>query len=270
MKGSSRNKKPFIGKLDTLVVIVFLTIILVGGLVIKLVLQKDTYVTVEMLASGGEWWWGTAPPYYWNITPLKKGMKEYDVTKKTLVEVLDVVTYGTDNRKFVWMKARLRVKKNIRTGVYTFKQTEAQVGKILTIAPGNIMLIGQIISIEGMKSPWNRKDIIVLTKIPKKYQWEADAVEVGDVMKDNNGEVVAKVLDKNVVPYEEATTDWRGEMFLKENPLFKDIVLKIQLNVIEDGYMKYFNFYQPVQPDQEITIQLSKITIQPKVMKIEE
>jgi hypothetical protein len=268
MKDAPQRKKLFVGKLDVFIVAIFLAIILVGGLTIKLVLQKDTYITVEMLASGGEWWWGTAPPYYWNISPLSKGMKELDVTQKPLVEVLDVVTYGTDNRKFVWMKARLKVKKNVRTNVYTFKQTEVQVGKTLTIAPNNIMLIAQVISVDGMKSVWNKKDIVVVGKMTHKYQWEADAIEVGDVMKDNNGDVVAEILDKQVAPHEAVTVDWRGEPLLRLDPYFKDITVTIKLRVIEDGVIQYFNFYQPVQPAQEVNIQFSKITIQPVIMRI--
>lgn len=268
MKDSTQRRKLFIGKLDAFVVIIFLTIILAGGLFIKLVLQKDTYITVEMLASGGEWWWGTAPPYYWNISPLQKGMKELDVSRKPLVEVLDVVSYGTDNRKFVWMKARLKVKKNIRTNVFTFKQSEVQVGKIITIAPNNIMLIGQIISVEGMKSVWNKKDIIVTGKLTHKNQFDADAIEVGDTMKDNNGDVVAEILDKQVKQHEAVTVDWRGEPLLRLDPYFKDIVVTIKLRIIEDGAIKYFNFYQPVQPSQEVNIQFSKVTIQPVIMTI--
>lgn len=123
--------KQFPTKMDFFILIVIVTGFFLMGVLVKQVFQKDQYITVEMIASGGEWWWGTPPPYYWLFSSLVVGAKELDVLKKPVAEVLELKYQGLDNRKIAWMKVRLKVKKNFRTNTYTFKQETVQVGKNL-------------------------------------------------------------------------------------------------------------------------------------------
>jgi hypothetical protein len=235
---------------------------------VKQVVLKDTYITVELLASGGEWWWGTPPPYYWLYPRLVKGAKEYDVLKKPVVEILDIVYQGQDNRKIAWMKARIKVKKNYRTETYTFKQQLVQVGKTITIVPNNVSVVAQVIGIEGQESLWNPEQVVVYGRLLKVRQWVADAIVVGDTMKDNEENVVAVVLEKKVEQAEIVTETWLGEPLLRRDPLEFDVTVKMRIRAQRDGDMLYFNFYQPVQPGQEIDVQLSGITIKPEITEV--
>lgn len=256
-------------RVDFFIVLAVIALFLLGGVFIKQLVLKDVYVNVELLSAGGEWWWGTAPPYYWMYPSFYKGAKEYDVLKKPLVEVLDVVYQNVDNRKLALIKARLKVKRNFRTNVYTFRQSQLQVGKTITIAPNNVSMIAHVLSIEGQPSVWKTEERVVTAKLLGVRDWVVNAVAVGDVQKDNDGKPVAEILEKSVQQANMITQDDRGEPHLKKDPLHFDITLKLRLRVYPDGNVSYFNFYSPVQVAQEVEIQLPNITLKPLIMQIE-
>jgi hypothetical protein len=264
------KKSRFITRLDILILLVVLGLFLTAGVVVKYVFQKDYFVTVELLATGGEWWWGVPPPYYWNSQTIKPGAKELDVSRQPLVDVLDVEQYGHDDRKFMWVKARIKITKNTRTGAMYFKQFPLNIGETITIKPNNTMIIGNVVGIEGVKTYWNESDLVVHAKLRLQMPWVADAIKVGDVMKDNKGVVIAEILDKKVENAEIVTTNYQGEPLYKRDPLQKDIALTIKMRVLKDGNFSYFNFNQNVQTDQRVKIQFQNITIEPSVLTVEQ
>ncbi|MBP9814112.1 hypothetical protein KBC80_02860 [Candidatus Woesebacteria bacterium] len=264
------EKKPrFITRLDVFILLAVLGLFLTAGIVVKYVFQKEYFVTVELLATGGEWWWGVPPPYYWNSQTINPGAKELDVSRKPLVEVLDVEKYGHDDRKFMWVKARVKITKNTRTGAMYFKQFPLNIGETITIKPNSTMIVGNVVGIEGVKSYWNESERIIHARLRLQMPWVADAITVGDVMKNNKGVTIAEIVDKKVENAEIITTDWRGEPLHKRDPLQKDITLAIKMRVLKDGNFEYFNFNQNIQTDQRVKIQFQNITIEPTVLTVE-
>lgn len=270
MKEPLRSKKPFFfSKIDVIIILVVLSIFLSVGVVIKTVLQKDTFINVELLAAGGEWWWGVPPPYYWNLSALHKGAKELDVTGTPLVEILDINKQGWDNRKYVLIKARIKVKKNTRTNTYLFRQTQVQIGKTITIAPDNIAIIANVVGIEGVGQIGEKENVIITAKILEQRPWRVDEIEVGDKMVNDKGEVVAEIIDKQIEPSLMVTTTWQGETLLKADPYYKDVTLKLKAVLLKDGDQVYFNYFQFVQKGSELSIQFTKTSVSMNVVSIE-
>src|SRR5688572_5700815 len=102
-------------KTDLFILLIILAVFLGAGVFVKQMVQKDDYITVEIIASGGEWWWGVPSPYYWLYPSITKGATEYDALKKPVAEIQDIVYQGLDNRKVAWMRVRLKAKKNFGT-----------------------------------------------------------------------------------------------------------------------------------------------------------
>lgn len=120
-----------------------------------------------------------------------------------------------------------------------------------------------------MNQYWNQSYRTIIARQLEARQWVVDAIQVGDTMKDNQGNIIAEILEKDVQPSDMITTTWLGEPLLKKDPLHKDVTLKIKMRVLKDGQFEYFNFYQIIQPGEAVTIQLSKISIQPHILSIE-
>jgi len=269
MKKSPEIKKPFFTKFDFFLVIVGLTTLLMIVVGVKFFLQKEEYIEIEMITTGGEWWWGTPNPYYWNILPVEDGAIEYDISRQPLAEILEIRKLSTDNRTLAWMKVRLKAKKNVRTNAYTFKQNKVEIGKTIAISPNNTSVIGQVIAIQGVGQLGETENKIITAKIYAIRQEQADPIKVGDVFKDDKGNVVAEVLEKVVEPAEEVTPTWQGELLLKRNPLVKDVTLKIRLVVQRQENSLFFNYYQLIQEGLAVNLQLSNTSIEPFIIKIE-
>lgn len=267
MKKPKRTNR-FLTKFDVLIIVAVLFGFTVLGVSIKFIFQKDTYITVELLAAGGEWWWGTPPPFYWNADPIEKGAIEYDTFRKPLVEILDVTKYDVDTRKFMWIKARIKARKNVLTGVYNFHQSQVQVGKMITISPNNITIIGHIISIEGMQNLGIQEERIVHVKIYDLFQWQADTIQIGDVITNNKDESIAEILDKRVEPMEVVTHTYLGEPLLKRDPLTKLVTIKLKLTVQNVYGTDYFMYYQQVKEGHDINLPLMNTTTGGLITKV--
>ncbi len=268
MNSPVRPKQRFITRLDIVFLLSIIMLVAGLGVVVKLVLQRDTYITVEMLASGGEWWWGVPPPFYWNTRDLTVGAKQYDSFDKPLVEVLDVIKYGEDDRSFVWMKTRLRVKRNYLTREYVFQQEPMQIGKTIHIAPNNVALIGQVVGIEGVGRLWNTEYITLTGKVFRIRPWEAASITVGDKVMDNHGELVAEVLEKSVEQSDTTTTTWQGELLARKDPLWQDVTVKLKLRIMKDGDRKFFNYNQPLVIGNKMRVQFKKNAFEIHIMDL--
>lgn len=269
MKMAQNTKRaPFITRIDIFVFVAVIILLSSIGVVVKLVLQKDTFVTVELLASGGEWWWGVPPPYYWNARDVAAGSIEYDALNKPAVEILDVVKYGEDDRRFMWMKVRLRAKRNYLTKQFVFRQESLQIGKVLHIAPNNVALVGQIVGIDGVGTMWNTEYVEVTGKAIHIHPWEADIIQVGDKITDNNGDLVVEITDKKAELSDVMTTTWQGETLSRKNPLLRDVTLTMKMRVMKDGHARYFNYYQPVGVGNKTRIQFAGTAVEINIMSV--
>ena len=268
MKKNTHIPPKFLTKFYFFLILFALTTLLLIVVGVKYFLQKEEYIEVEMITTGGEWWWGTPNPYYWNILPVDKGAIEYDIARKPLAEILEVKKYSTDNRTLAWMKVRLKAKKNVRTNSYSFKQNKVEIGKTIAISPNNTSVIGQVVAIEGVGKFGETKTKIITGRLYSIRKELADAILVGDVYKDDQGNVVAEIIDKVVEPAEEVTPTWQGELLLKRNPLVKDVTLKIRMVVQQENNNYFFNYYQLIQEGLAVNLQLTNTSIEPFISKV--
>lgn len=260
------SRKPFITKIDIVILLCIIALLASVGVAVKLVLQKDTFVTVELLASGGEWWWGVPPPYYWNAKSVVIGAKEYDTFKKPTAEIVDLVKYGEDDRKFMWIRVRLRAKYNYLTKEYIFRQESLQIGKTIHIAPNNVALVGNVVGIEGVGTLWDTEYLQITGKAIHKKDWEAEAIQIGVKAVDSKGDVVAEILDTYTEQEDITTTTWTGEPLHKKDPNFKNVTVTMRIRAVKDGTMRYFNYNQPISIGNKIRIQFPATAVEVNIM----
>ena len=268
LQTTKRKETRFLTRLDIIILAIVVGLLISLGLVVKLVLQQDKYVTVEMLATGGEWWWGVPPPYYWNAKNFQIGAKEYDSFHKPIVEVIDTVKYNEDNRSFLWIKARLLVKYNVVTKQYVFRQETLGIGNTIHIAPDNIMFIGNVVGIEGVGSMWDPEYVTVTGRAKDIQPWEAESLAVGDKVVDNKGALIAEITNTDVELADMVATTYTGEVLQRKNPLVRDVKLTMKMRVMKNGNSRFFNYFQPVDVGSKVRIQFPKQAIEINVMSI--
>lgn len=249
--------------------------------IILFLFQRKTYITADLFISGGEWWWITADPPYWLSNPVLKGAAEYDIKGQKLVEVLSVEKFDQPIRKTMMVRARLLVTKNLRTKKYRFKQTPLEIGATIAISPGNIEMFANVMGIEGVQdlSPQETKTITV--RWYNVFPWQADAIRVGDVMKDGSGFEVARILKKETVVSEKTIITEANQsvygipskqtgqlVLLRSDPLRRDVTMVVDILTrrLDDQY--YFGVVQRVKVGEMLYISLPDIFINPTIISL--
>lgn len=187
---------------------------------------------------------------YWLINTVKKGDQEYDGLGQIVAEVVDIKTYETwGNYKEAYIKLKLNALYSSSQKKYSFSSKDLYIGGPLSVKPNGVLLEGIITAIEGITD--TRK--IVHKKVSLQIEgdagsyvtsgvrpWIADTIQVGDEMKDFNGNIIAKVLEKKVEPAKRITINLYGNPLLVRDPYLVDLYLVMDLVTVEDKGLYYF------------------------------
>lgn len=264
----SKEGKLF-GKIDIFIILFAVIIIITGIFIFRVLTAKSTYITVQMFASGGEWWWNNPDPPYWLTDPVRKGAIEYDSAGNKLVEVLEAQKFEAGEKKMLWVKARIRVDFLPKSKQYLFRREPLQIGSLLYIAPDNVRIYSNVMSIEGVSEMEERRQKIITLKNYGTFPWMADAINVGLKMLDDDGNVIAEVVDKQVTQAEMTTTDYLGNTHAQTDPYRKDVTLKIRMTTLFSKGRDYFSFFQPLKIGFSLWIPFQTLNYEGNITAIE-
>jgi hypothetical protein len=257
------------GKIDIFVPLLVIMLVIFGIFVTRVITAQQTYVTVQLFASGGEWWWNNPDPPYWLIDPISKGAVEYDPSGNKLVEVQEVKKFEVGERKMLWIKARIRVDTSPKSKQFRFRREPLQVGSLIYVAPNNIKIYSNVMSIEGISKPIEKHVKTVTLKEYSVYPWLADAVKVGTKMVDSDGAVLAEVLEKETVLAEHTTEDWQGGTHATVDPLRRDVTIRVKMQTYYSDGREYFSFFQPLKIGFNLWVPFEELNFGGNVTKIE-
>lgn len=228
---------------------------------VRVVSQEDQYVTVEMIASGGDWWETLPQAPHWLADAVSPGAVEYSVAGKKLAEILETKKYQEDTNKILWAKIKLLVTPDKARGGWRFQQMPLEIGSTLTIEPNSVKLTGSVIAIEGVGRNGEYKNILVTVKLYDRFPWYADAIQIGDQAVDDQGQITASVLSKRVDLTETAAYTSDGRVLARRNPLKRDVVLELEIQVIDRNGLLYYNQIQPVKIGNQLWIPLKNVNL---------
>lgn len=249
------------GKFDLFIPLFILVVVTLGIMVLRVLLQKEQYITVELFASGGEWWWDNPSPPYWLADPIKRGAIERDPQGNVLVEVLEARKFEEANRKLLWMKVKLRVTPDKKSKQFRFRRENLQVGSVIYVAPNNVKVVCNVLRIEGMED--NRKEAVKVVTV-EAYgvsPWYADNIKVGDVMRDSDGEVLAEVIEKKSSYSDMTTIDAKGDTHVRKDMLKRDVSMKVRMQVTRAEGIDYFSYFLPIKKNFYLTIPFETINV---------
>lgn len=238
---------------------------------IRVIAQKDQYVTVEIIASGGNWWETIPGVPDWLGDAVTLGLVEYSAGGKKLVEILDTRNYNEEQNRVLWIKARLLVTPDKNTGGWRFRQMPLQIGSTITIQPNNIKLTGSVVAVEELENTEEYKNIIITVRLYYRFPWYAEEIMPGEKYTAAHDRVIAEVLSKKVDLAETVVHTADGRAVEQKDPLKRDITLTLKIEVEDRGDNLYFNQIQPVKIGQSLWIPFKRINLtEAIVMNIEE
>lgn len=214
----------------------------------------------------------------WYAESFYRGQTERDGLGKTQALVLDVFSYNkTQTRKTVYLTVNLNVTYNPSSNTYTYKGVPVLVGSSIKLNLDRTYVNGLITSVEGYPKIAERKSIVVEAQIREENStfletagtksYIADAIKIGDEVKDNNGTTLIKVLDKRVFPAKKTVTTSDGRVLERNDPSRKDVFLTLLINAEKIGNKYYLLDDIPILVDQILPINTQAVSIFPIVTK---
>lgn len=260
----------------------YISIALAAGVIVILGLfffRKLEWVEVEVRVAPADFFWSEKKPPYWLANNISVGDFELDSLGRKVAEVLEIRVFERgEDKKAVYLKVKLRAVKNRRKNQYLFKSKPLGIGSSIELRLSRVFLTSLVTFIEGVPDTrvWEEKIVRVRWMIRSDVfpetlgvmPWKAEAVKVGDQMRDTQGRVVAEVLEKRVRPAEKIVITANGRVFVRLDPIKKDVTLMVKLKTFKQQGVDYFLDDFKVKVGSSIFLSLPEIDISPEITNI--
>lgn len=186
---------------DNWFLIIFFACIAFVGIVsfYKLFVKPENFIYARIKVAQGLWWASAQRPPQWLAKALKPGITELDLTGKPKAEILSVRTYPyySSSQYETYIDLKLKVTGALKNGSVNFNRSSLAIGAPIELAFPTIEITGTVMDLSSKpfvdKLEWKR---VVFIKSAA-YQWEYDAINIGDSYFDGT-EKVMEVLDKQL------------------------------------------------------------------------
>lgn len=249
--------------------------------------SADVLVTVR-IAEKDLIWQDNGSPKGTSAEAIRVGVQGKDGLGRVIAEVTDVTSFeqprtGTPftTKKTMYVTLRLRASYNDKSDQYRYQGTTLQVGEWVRLSIQSVIINGIIVRVpagEKEKPVWVTVKAQVKSDGPLLHEpftettgvdkTIADAIVVGDTVKDSNGEILAEVLEKTVTPALRTSWDMYGNVFNKPHPRKYDVFLTIRLATRKVGDGLYYLDSSPIKINAPVPLFLSRIDIEPRITEI--
>jgi len=190
-----------------------------------------------------------------------------------------VFSYNSEpNKKNVYLTVKINATYSRSSRQYVFKEKPVLIGSTIRMYLGSVLTDGLVTNINGVPDTRLKKSIIVETQVfgdtsvyPQTSGVNAhlaDSVSLGDTIKDDQGNIKAKIVDKRLEDAKQLVTTSDGKMILTINPLKKDMYLTIEIfGYTQNGTLFMFDDI-PILIDTVVPLHFPYVSLYPIVTKI--
>ncbi len=234
--------------------------------------SKKEWLKTEVKISSSSWWqtYYTSPPF-WLGESIKIGDSEFNSQGKKIAEVLDVKIYElapvlneteATTRKDFYLTLNLQVDRIRLTGKARFKNQPLEIGSPIELHLSNTYVPGLVVNLEGARDKKETVELIIDGIWLNCFPWNAEAIPVGSEMKDGMGNVVAKIIEKQVYLADMVVETDDGRVLARKNPLRRDVVIKAKILVKKQGENFYFREDQKVKIGENLFLHLPGVDVE--------
>jgi hypothetical protein len=215
----------------------------------------------------------------WFAELFHPGMKESDGLGQVAAEVLDVHSYHTSpDKKAVYLTVKLRAVYNRASNQHTYNGLNLLVGSPIKLNLNHMLVEGLVTHIDGVEDPRNKTKLIVTAQIKRDnpvYTGTsgvephiANALNVGDAVRDSRNHAIVTIIDKKVVPAKVITTTNTGEVVVKDDPVKKDVLLTLETNALESSGRYYLFDDISLTIGIGIPLHFNHISVYPEILEL--
>lgn len=152
---------------------------------------------------------------------------------------------------------------------FVFKNRPLAVASLVEFNFGKVKIFGWVVdddyNLQNKELDWFR----VEAKWLEVYPWQLEALEKGMVMDGFGDKKIAKLIDFKGENADMITTDNLGRVYVRKNPLERDVYLTFKLLAEKHGNEYYFAGHQKLKVGEKLWVYFKKIDLEEiKVTKI--
>lgn len=234
--------------------------------------RKASYITIRVKVTNQEVLTAYSEPrnnYSWRF---HKGDIERDVLGRVVTELENVETYSvTPENKVVYLDLRVRATYDTRTKMYAARGKNLMYGTPMRFNLTEVTFDGFVTEVPG------GAQINVTEKIVKVRAFAgqvapalAKEIKVGDTVTNSLGKQLVKITKVEVTQARQTSQDSKGNLLIATNPLFKDVLIEMDLLVkdVNNDELVMFDDYR-VNIGVLVPINLRRYNIYPAIDDIQ-
>lgn len=256
----------------------------VGLLFLYVFFRKQTFIDVTVKVGENDIqysdWQNQTGTRSWFSELFYVGMKEKDGLGRVSSEVTNLWSYDTLlARKAMYIDLKLKVVYSKSSNQYTYKGSPVLVGYPIKLNLDKVYVQGIITNIKGLKDPRTYETLTIKAKLSEENavysetsgvkEYLANAIKVGDVMRDSRGQVMLTIVGKTVENAKKVVTTSDGRVLVQSQPFRKDVFLVLEVNAAKIGNRYYIYDDLPLLIGTAVPINISNLLIYPEIMSIQ-
>lgn len=166
-------------------------------------------------------------PAIWYANQFNVGDNELDSLGRKITEIVGMEKFDVSAEKqALYLDINIKSGYDTRTKTYFVKGKNITYGTPLTFNLRNVTFSGIITEFPNM----NKSDVKIRTAVIQAIGERLEpiivnSVHTGDKIYDSNGTLLAEIIKAEVKPSKTITTDNYGNLLLKDNPIFRDLIV---------------------------------------------
>lgn len=242
--------------------------------------RRSTYITAVVKIGSDSILWDGGSTKTWFSQMMYIGMKEKGAFGQPTAEIVQIRSYNTSpTRRAVYATVKLKVVYYRSSNQYHFKGKPLLVGSTVKLYLDRLLVEGLVTRVEGIPDTREKKILTVKTQLinespvypetsgAKKYI--ADAIQKGDEIRDEKGDILVKVVDKRENEARKLITTSDGRVLIRTDPDKWDVYLDLQVQAVK-MYDRYYVFDDvPLLIGSSIPINTSTVTLYPEIISID-
>lgn len=270
----TKGKRKYLNFFDALIIT---AVVLSTAILAFFFLRRSRHMEVIIKVTDKNVLYLYGNPPTWFSEYFREGMIAKDGLGRKTAEIKRVYRYNTaPNKKAVYLTLDLKVDYSLASGKFSYEGKPLVIGAPIKVEFQDLLVEGLVTYVEGVVDEKRTREVLVETQIMRDSEvfpetngvpaYIAEALDVGDVVKDSLGNILITIVDKKVEPAKKIVSDSTGNLFIRRDPLKKDIFLTLKLRVTEinnkiSGSEYYLFDNVRVSVGQKIPLHLRNISI---------
>jgi hypothetical protein len=262
--------KKILQKISLVDIIIIAVILVLGSVFFLFFYRKAEYIQIRVKVTDQDILYAGTAPQTWYADRFEIGDGERDALGRNISEITGIEKFNIGpNNKAIYLDLKVRAVYDTRTKLYSTRGKNLAFGTALKFNLSKVTFNALVTEFPGSETQQNFKiGTAIISSIARSIEPAiAVSLKKGDKILDSNNNVLAEILDIQVKPAEQVTQTDNGELLLRYNPLYKDILITARVRT-KSLYNETFIFDNlPLKIGEPQPLNFEKVTVYPFIVE---